>query len=65
MEPTMQDAIRENLSPETTALAAAYLQGATCKDAEAVQGVQWLCERMVAALGGPDAMTRISEELGL
>jgi hypothetical protein len=63
-EELLDDALRENLSPEAIAVIVAYLQPARSKDATADQQVRWFSDRLVALLGA-DQFRRLQDELGV
>lgn len=63
-ENLLDDALRENLSPEAIAVIAGYLQPARSKSPEADKQVFWFYERLVALLGA-DQFRRLQDELGI
>jgi hypothetical protein len=63
-EELLDDALRDNLSPEAIAVIVAYLQPARSKDAAADRQVRWFSDRLVALLGA-DQFRRMQDELGL
>jgi hypothetical protein len=58
-------AIRDAMSPQAVALMIAHLQGATCKDKQAVKGVEWFVEVLTNTVGGPDAVSSLFDEIGV
>ncbi len=59
------EAIKEAMSPQGVALAVAYLQAATCKNHWAGTEVAWLVKVLTEAVGGPDAINALYEEIGV
>jgi len=59
------EALKEAMSPQGVALAVAYLQGATCKHYSAASEVGWLVKVLTEAVGGPDAINALYEEIGV
>jgi len=57
------DALRENFSPEALATIAAHIQPAALvqKNIE----VKWFYDRLTELVGGPEAMGRLFDEVGL
>jgi len=62
---TMQDAIRDQLSPHAVAAIVSYLQPVSTKDSAVNKEVAWFSERLVELLGGYEQQSRLAEELGL
>ena len=58
-------AIRENLSPQAVAAIVAYLQPATTKNDAVNRQLRWFTERLTELVGGPNALNRLTDELGL
>jgi hypothetical protein len=61
----MEGAIRDAMSPQAVALMIAYLQGATCKDKQAVNGIKWFVGVLTNTVGGPGAVSSLFEEIGV
>lgn len=63
-EELLDDALRDNLSPEAISVIVAYLQPAKSNDHAADAQVRWFSDRLVALLG-KDEFRRMQDELGL
>jgi hypothetical protein len=61
----MQDAIRDQLSPEAVAAIVSYLQPVSTKDSAVNKEVAWFSERLVEMLGGYEQQSQLADELGL
>ncbi len=61
----MESEIRDAMSPQAVALMIAHLQGATCKDKQAVKGVEWFVEVLTNTVGGPDGVSSLFDEIGV
>jgi len=64
-EQVLFDALQDNLSPQAVAAIVAYLQPAKTSNTEVNRQLGWLAERLTELVGGPDALNRLTDELGL
>ena len=62
---TMQEAIRDALSPEAVALAASELLLARCDNEEVDLEVRWFAEQLIELLGGNEAFSQTCKGIGL
>lgn len=65
-EDTLLPALKDNFSPQALAAIIAYLQPANTNNADVDRQVlPWFRDRLVALVGGDEALNRLCEELGL
>ena len=64
-EQDLFDALKDNLSPQAVAAVVAYLQPARTSNPEVDRQLRWLADRLIDLVGGPDALDRLTDELGL
>jgi len=64
-EEVLFDAIRDNFSPQATAVMAAYLDAVTTNNADVDRQVQWFTDRLIELVGGRAAYNRLCDEAGL
>ena len=64
-EDVLLDALRDSLSPQAIATIVAFLQPVRTNAPEVDEQVGWFAERLVEAVGGYEAQSRLAEEVGL
>jgi len=64
-EQVLFDALKDNLSPHAVAAVVAYLQPAQTNNPEVDRQLRWLADWLTDLVGGPDALDRLTDELGL
>ncbi len=60
----LQQAIKENMSPQGVGMVCAHIVGIGGNSAAAKEA-RWLAEQLVEIVGGHDAMSDIYEEIGV
>jgi len=60
---TLQDAVRDAISPEAVVAIASSLAGTKTKDARVNEEVRWFCQRLIGMVG-TDQYNAILEEIG-
>ena len=61
----LRDWLSENLTPQAVATIVAFLQPVHTDDQDVDEQVCWFSERLVEAVGGYEAQSRLAEEVGL
>ena len=64
-EDVLLDALRDNLTPQAVATIVSFLQPVRTNDQDVDEEVRWFAERLVEAVGGYEAQSRLAEEVGL
>jgi len=64
-EDVLIDAVRDDLSPRAVATIVSFLQPVRTDDQDVEDEVRWFAERLVEAVGGYEAQSRLAEEVGL